>query len=85
MALQVHALHGIPFVLGEVRQRTVAQDPGVVDEHVQGAERLDREGHDLPGLRPARDVMAADHGAPAGLLDLVRDLPGGRRDPLPRR
>src|SRR3546814_5459527 len=40
-ALQVHVDDRVPLVLAHVHQHPVAQDAGVVDEHVDAAEGLD--------------------------------------------
>ena len=41
MALEVDGDDGVPLLLGHVDQHPVAQDAGVVDQHVEVAERLD--------------------------------------------
>ena len=40
MTLEVDGDDGVPLLLGHVDQHAVAQDPGVVDQHVEVAERL---------------------------------------------
>jgi len=68
--------HGVPLRLGHVGEHAVAQDAGVVDEHVEITEGLDG-GVDEP-LRalPRRDVVAVGGGLAAGALDLGHDLLG---------
>ena len=41
VALEVHLDHRVELFLAHVEAHLVAQDPGVADEHVESAERLD--------------------------------------------
>ena len=52
----------------------VAQDAGVVDEHVQVAERVDRLLHEALRAVPVGDVLAVDDRLAAQRLDLVDHL-----------
>ena len=66
----------VPLVDGHVDQHPVPQDAGVVDQHVEPAERLDR-GVDQPlGALPVGHVVAVGHGFAAGRPDLVDHLTG---------
>ena len=54
----------------------VAQDAGVVDEHVEVAERLDGRVHEALGAVPVGDVVEVGDGLAATGADLGRDLVG---------
>ena len=54
VALQVHVDHGVPLGLGHVDDHAVAQDAGVVHEHVQVAEGVDGLVARGVGRRPSR-------------------------------
>ncbi|MNO86526.1 hypothetical protein D3C76_779250 [compost metagenome] len=49
-ALDVHVLDQVPLFLGHLVEGTVTQDAGVVDQDIEGAESLQRGGHDLLAL-----------------------------------
>src|ERR687894_382050 len=55
----------------------VAEDAGVVDEHVELAERLDRGADALLGAGPVADVVGVGHRLATGGDDLVDHLLGG--------
>jgi hypothetical protein len=77
VTLEVHVDHGVPLGFGHVDDHTVAQDAGVVDEHVQIAERIDGLLHHALRTVPIGDVVAVDDGLATHRLDLVDDLHGG--------
>ena len=69
--LEVDGDDGVELLLAGVGEHPVADDAGVVDQHVESAERVDR-GLDQPlGLRPVGDVGPAGHGFASGSGDLV--------------
>src|SRR5690606_30864827 len=70
---------GVPLLLGHVREHAVTEDAGVVDEHVQAAERLDGLVHHALGTLPVADVVAVHDGLAAHAADLLDDLAGGAR------
>jgi hypothetical protein len=70
----VHLDHGVPLGLGHVDQHAIAEDAGVVDEHVDLAEGLDPGRNQLLGPRPVADVVGIGHGVPARGGDLVDHL-----------
>ena len=78
VALEVDADHGVPLRLGHVREHPVAQDAGVVDEHVQVAEGLHRRVDQALGGVEVGDVVVVGDGLAAGRLDLGHDLLGRR-------
>ena len=74
----MHAHHLVEVELGHVGDRRVAQDPGVVDQDVELAERLDRQLDDGAGAVPTGDVVVAAHRLAATRPDLGGDV-GTRR------
>ncbi|MCY1530002.1 hypothetical protein D9M68_651750 [compost metagenome] len=69
-AAQVDADHGVEILDVHVHERLVAQDAGVVDQHVEPAERGDR-GLDQPlGTLPVGHVVGVGHGLAAHRADL---------------
>ena len=86
-ALQVHLDDGVPLGLAHVGQHAVAQDAGVVDQHVEAAVGVDGLGDDALGAAPVADVVGVGHRLAAGGDDLVDDLlrPVRRRSPCRRR
>ena len=60
-----------------VVERLVAQDAGVVDDDVDGAERVDRGLHDRLAAFGCGDRVGVGDGLAAGGLDLVDDELGG--------
>ncbi len=76
VALQMHADHGVPLVLGHIGEAAVAQDAGIVHEHMQVAEAADRELDQLGGLPPVADIMTADFGLAAAGDDLLCHMLG---------
>ena len=69
--LEMHARHRIPVAVGHIDQHAVSQDPGVVDEGVDGAERLHRMGDQASRAVPIRGVVAVGHRLPAECPDLL--------------
>ena len=73
----MHADDGVPLVLAHADDEAVAQDPGVVYEHVQVAVVLDGlADHPLSAL-PVGGVVEVGDGAAAERDDLVDQLLGG--------
>ena len=83
MPLEVHGDDGVELLFAGVRDHPVPDDAGVVDQHVQTPERVDRR-RDEPGrLIPVRDVGPVGDGLPTGGTDFVDDglrraAPAGR-------
>ena len=75
--LGVDAHDHVPLVLGEIHQHPVAEDPGVVDQHVEATELLDRLRDQPGGALPVADVVGVGDGHSARAADLRRDR--GRR------
>ena len=73
-ALEVDLDDRVPLLLGHVHEHAVAQDAGVVDEHVEAAERLDGGVDEALGALPVGDVVAVGDGLAAHRLDLVDDV-----------
>ena len=78
-ALEVDLDHRIPLGLGHVDQHPVAQDAGVVDQHVEASERGDRLIDQALGAFEVRDVVAVGHRITTGRLDLLDHLVGRSR------
>ena len=77
VALEVHPDHRVPLVLGRVDEHPVAHEAGVVDQHVEAAERLDRlRDHRLGVLEVGHVGTVRDRPA-AHRLDLGDHLVGG--------
>ncbi len=77
VTLQVHAHDAVPLVLGHVHDDAVAQDAGVVHQHVQVTERVDGLLDEATGAVPVGDVLAVDDGLAAHGADVVDGLLGG--------
>ena len=76
------ASHSSTDMFGE---HPVAQEAGVVDEHVEPAERVDaRSATSRCGAVPVGDVVGVGDRLAAGRADLVDDLLRGRRPTSPR-
>jgi hypothetical protein len=73
----MHSDHGIPLGIGHVHQHPVAEDPGVVDQHVESAERVDRRVDQSFCPLPVTDVFAVRHRLGAGATDLLHHLACG--------
>ena len=73
MSLEVDADDRVPVRLGQVEAHAVAQDPRVVDEDVELAERLDRLSDERLGARPRRDVVVVGDGFTAPGLDFLHN------------
>ena len=78
MSLEVDRDHGVPLLLGHVDEDAVAQDPGIVDEDVDRAERRDRGVDQTLGTLPVGDVVSVGDRLSALGADLSRDFLGGR-------
>ncbi len=72
-ALEVHAHDRVEVVLGHVEDHGVADDPGVVHQDVERAERLDRGVDHLPGRVEVGDVAVVGNRVAAPLLDELHD------------
>ena len=70
--------HRVRFRLGHVDQHAVAQNAGVVHQHVELAELRDRLLDHLLGTGEVADVVAVGDRLATHLLDLVHDLFGRR-------
>ena len=76
VTLEVDVDDRVPLLLGHVEAHLVPEDPGVVDEHVEAAELVDRlRDQRLPAV-PGGDVVEVRDGPTAGGDDLVGDLLG---------
>ena len=76
VALQVDVDDGVPLLLGHRHEHAVAQDAGVVDEHVEAPEGVDRRAHQRLAAGPAGDVVVRRDGFAAGGADLLGRLLG---------
>src|SRR5207248_1791017 len=74
VALQVHGDDRVPLGLGHVDDHAVAQDPGVVHEHVQVAELVDGLLHQSLRAVPVGHVLAVHDRFAAHRLDVVNGL-----------
>jgi hypothetical protein len=74
VTLEVDVDDGVPFRLVHVETHLVAQDAGVVDEHVEPAEGVDRLVHECFGAAPRRDAVVVRDRVAALRLDLVDHL-----------
>jgi hypothetical protein len=74
VALEVDVDDRVPFLLGHVHDHPVPQDPGVVHQHVQVAERVDRGLDEALGPFPVGHVVHVGHALAAHGLDLVDHL-----------
>ncbi len=82
VTLQVHADDRVPLFLARGEEHAVADEAGVVDEHVEPAERVDRGLHEALRACPVGDVVGVRDGLAAERVDLVDDVlrgPGARR------
>ena len=66
----------VPLLLGHVGQHPVAQDAGVVDQHVEVAEGLDRGVDQALRAFPGRDVVAVGDRLATHAADLLDHLLG---------
>ena len=86
-ALQVDADHRVPLVLGHREDHPVAQDPGVVDEHVEAAEQVDRLA--APARRRRRTTTRRRRWPPprrpAAVISSTTAWAGPASPPLPSR
>ena len=78
MALQVHAHDAVPLLLAHVDDDAVAEDAGVVHEHVEVAERVDGLLDEPASAVPVGDVLPVDDRLAAHGADVVDRLLGGR-------
>ena len=80
-ALEVDLHHALPRGLRRVEHAAVVvgEDAGVVVEHVQRTERVDRGAHHRVAVLGAGDVGAHERGVTAGRADRIDDL--ARRRP----
>ena len=75
-AVQVHLDDRVPFLGRHVVEHAVAQDAGVVHNHVDATEIVDRRLHDLLRIFPLGDAVGVRHRAAlaVGLGDLRHHL-----------
>ena len=78
VALEVHADHRVPLLLARREDHAVAQEAGVVHQHVEAAERVDRRVHQVAGAVPVGDVVGVRDRLAAGRDDLVDEKLRGR-------
>ena len=76
-ALEVHADHAVPVGLRHLGDERVAQDPGVVDDHVESAVGVDGEAHGSLGALPRGDVLVGGDGLTAAIADDGHGVVGG--------
>ena len=69
VALQVHVDDQVPLVLGHRHEHAIAEDAGVVDEHVETTERGEGGVDQLPPTVPVGDVVVGRDRLPAGVAD----------------
>ena len=74
VALQVDVDDVVPLLLRHRHEHAVAQDAGVVDQHVEVAEGVDRGADQRLAAVPARDVVVRRDGLAAGGADLLGGL-----------
>ena len=72
-AFQVHLDDRVPIGFFHIDQHAVAQDAGIVDEHVEPAEGGDCMLHQPPRALPMADILAIGDGLATGGLDLGDD------------
>jgi hypothetical protein len=60
MPLEMNPNHAVPLVFRHIGQGAVAQDARIIHQHVQIAERRNRQLDHLRCLFPVRHVMTAD-------------------------
>ena len=77
VAREVDAQHVVPLVGGHVRDHAVAQDAGVVDQHVEVAELGERLGYESRRAVLAGDVAGVRHRLAPEPADLLDCLVGG--------
>src|SRR5699024_6629136 len=75
--LEVHPDHGVPFVLGEVDQHPIPHETGVVQQHVQLPEVLDRLLNEVLRTVEVGDIVGVRDCLAAARLDLGDHLVGG--------
>ena len=77
--------HRVPLLFGGADEHAVAHEAGVVDDHVEAAEGVERRLHERAGAVPVGDVVAVGDRLAAGGADLVDDLaaPGRVEPPRP--
>ena len=76
VALEVHPDDVVPLLLAHVDEEPVPQDAGVVDQHVEVAERLDRRLDQALAALPVGHVVTVGDGTAAGGHDLGDHLLG---------
>ena len=72
--LEVHVQNRVEVVVGQLGERLVTQDAGVVDDDVDLAEGVDRGLDDVLAALGRRDRVVVGHRLAAGRLDFVDDL-----------
>ena len=75
-AVHVHLDHRVEVFGGHREHHLVAQDAGVVDQHVEAAERIERGADDVLGSLEVGHAVVVGNGLAAALGDDVDDLVG---------
>src|SRR3954454_5790914 len=73
VTLQMYADDRVPLLFAAREHHAIADEPGVVDEHVETAERVDRGLHKSPCALPIGDVVGVRGCLTAGGTDIVDD------------
>ena len=73
----MHVEDGLEVVHLDLGERLVAQNPGIVNQDVDPAERLERGVHDVLRAIRGRHAVVVRGGVAAGCLDLGHHLVGG--------
>ena len=77
MPAQVDVHGRVPFLDGGRDEHPVAHDPGIVDHHVEVAERVDGGLHDASGSVPVGDVLVVGDRLAARRDDFRHHAVGG--------
>ena len=72
---QVHPYDGVPFIDRHVDQHAVAQNAGVVHQHIDAPERVNGRVNQAPGALVVRHIIAVGHRLAAHGPHLVDHLP----------
>ena len=73
---EMHADDGIPLLFARREQHAIAEEPRVVDEYVEGAERFDAALDEVTGAFPIGDVVGVRDGFATRRDDLVDNVLG---------
>src|SRR5205807_6704142 len=76
--------HRVPLLLGHRADVRVTEDPSVVDEHVEAAERVQRALDERLAARPGRDIVGVGDRIAGGGSDLLHHCAAAEASaPLP--